>query len=77
MNSTGSRAVIPLQRNLAPADVPKDGTAYDVAIAVGILAASGQLPDLGRLADRLRERRGSAQRLARTQGTGKSRVDTC
>ena len=35
--------------NLAPADVPKDGTAYDVAIAVGILAASGQLPDLGRL----------------------------
>ncbi len=35
--------------NLAPADVPKDGTAYDVAIAVGILAASGQLPDLSRL----------------------------
>ena len=35
--------------NLAPADVPKDGTAYDVAIAVGILAASGQLPDLRRL----------------------------
>ena len=37
--------------NLAPADVPKDGTAYDVAIAVGILAASGQLPDLSRLDD--------------------------
>ena len=36
--------------NLAPADVPKDGTAYDVAIAVGILAASGQLPDPSRLA---------------------------
>ena len=36
--------------NLAPADVPKDGTAYDVAIAVGILAASGQLPDTSRLA---------------------------
>ncbi|HEX5578461.1 MAG TPA: magnesium chelatase domain-containing protein, partial [Candidatus Limnocylindria bacterium] len=35
--------------NLAPADVPKDGTAYDVAIAVGILAASGQLPDASRL----------------------------
>jgi magnesium chelatase family protein len=35
--------------NLAPADVPKDGTAYDVAIAVGILAASGQLPELSRL----------------------------
>jgi magnesium chelatase family protein len=37
--------------NLAPADIPKDGTAYDVAIAVGILAASGQLPELGLLAD--------------------------
>jgi magnesium chelatase family protein len=35
--------------NLAPADLPKDGTAYDVAIAVGILAASGQLPDDSRL----------------------------
>ena len=35
--------------NLAPADVPKDGTASDVAIAVGILAASGQLPDTTRL----------------------------
>ena len=34
----------------APADLPKDGTAYDVAIAVGILAASGQLPDARRLA---------------------------
>ncbi len=31
--------------NLSPADIPKDGTAYDLAIAVGILAASGQLPD--------------------------------
>ena len=36
--------------NLAPADLPKDGTAYDVAIAVGILAASGQLTDASRLA---------------------------
>jgi magnesium chelatase family protein len=35
--------------NLSPADLPKDGTAYDVAIAVGILAASGQLPDRSRL----------------------------
>ena len=35
----------PLKRitaNLAPADVPKGGTAFDLAIAVGILAASGQ-----------------------------------
>ena len=30
--------------NLAPADLPKEGTGYDLAIAVGILAASGQLP---------------------------------
>lgn len=30
--------------NLAPADLPKDGTGYDLAIAVGILAASAQLP---------------------------------
>ena len=37
--------------NLAPADLPKDGTAYDVAIAVGILAASGQLPDASRLSE--------------------------
>lgn len=37
--------------NLAPADLPKDGTAYDLAIAVGILAASGQLPDASRLAE--------------------------
>lgn len=29
--------------NLAPADLPKDGAAYDLPIAVGILIASGQL----------------------------------
>ena len=29
--------------NLSPADLPKDGTGYDLPIAVGILAASGQL----------------------------------
>jgi magnesium chelatase family protein len=29
--------------NLAPADLPKDGTGYDLAIAVAILGASGQL----------------------------------
>jgi magnesium chelatase family protein len=37
---------LPLRRitvNLAPADVPKRGSALDLAIAVGILAASGQL----------------------------------
>jgi len=30
--------------NLAPADLPKDGAAYDLPIAVGVLLASGQLP---------------------------------
>lgn len=36
----------PLQRitvNLAPADLRKEGTAYDLAIAAGVLAASGQV----------------------------------
>jgi len=37
--------------NLSPADLPKDGTGYDLPIAVGILAASGQL----RTVERLRE----------------------
>ena len=30
--------------NLAPADLPKEGGRFDLAIAVGILAASGQIP---------------------------------
>ena len=30
--------------SLAPADLPKDGARYDLAIALGILAASGQIP---------------------------------
>ncbi len=37
----------PLKRitvNLAPADVRKDGSAFDLPIAIGLLAASGQLP---------------------------------
>src|SRR6476620_7128009 len=29
--------------NLAPAELPKDGSHYDVAIAIAILVASGQL----------------------------------
>ena len=36
--------------NLAPADIKKEGSAYDLPIGLGILAASGQLP-----AQRLRE----------------------
>jgi magnesium chelatase family protein len=37
----------PLRRitvNLAPADIRKDGSAFDLPIALGVLAASGQLP---------------------------------
>lgn len=30
--------------NLAPADLPKEGSRFDLAIAIGILAASGQVP---------------------------------
>lgn len=30
--------------NLAPADVPKSGTAFDLAIAIGILTSSGMIP---------------------------------
>ncbi|MGE3578903.1 MAG: YifB family Mg chelatase-like AAA ATPase, partial [Vicinamibacterales bacterium] len=30
--------------NLSPADVPKAGTSFDLAIALGLLATSGQLP---------------------------------
>ena len=42
-----SGLVFPLRRitvNLAPADLKKEGPAYDLPIAVGILAASGQVP---------------------------------
>jgi magnesium chelatase family protein len=33
--------------SLAPADLPKEGGRYDLAVALGILAASGQLPAAG------------------------------
>ena len=42
-----SHLVFPARRitvNLAPADLPKEGGRYDLAIALGILAASGQIP---------------------------------
>jgi magnesium chelatase family protein len=43
-----SRFEFPARRitiNLAPADLPKEGGRFDLPIAIGILAASGQLPD--------------------------------
>ncbi|OQW91036.1 MAG: ATP-dependent protease, partial [Beggiatoa sp. IS2] len=42
-----SQLIFPLQRitiNLAPADLPKEGGRFDLAIALGILAASEQIP---------------------------------
>jgi len=42
-----SHLEFPLRRitiNLAPADLPKEGGRYDLPIALGILAASGQIP---------------------------------
>jgi magnesium chelatase family protein len=41
--------VFPMRRitvNLAPADLKKEGPAYDLPIATGILAASGQIPPM-------------------------------
>src|ERR1041385_6410739 len=41
---------VPLKKitvNLAPADVRKDGSAFDLPIAVGLLAAGEQIPDHG------------------------------
>lgn len=41
---------LPLKRitvNLAPADIRKDGSGLDLPIALGVLVASGQLPDAG------------------------------
>jgi len=41
-----SNLVFPPKRltlNLAPADLPKDGTAYDLAMAIAILTSSGQI----------------------------------
>ncbi|MFN6228146.1 MAG: magnesium chelatase domain-containing protein, partial [Bacteroidota bacterium] len=35
--------------NLAPADIRKSGTAFDLPIAIGILAASGQLKEVNLL----------------------------
>ena len=44
---THSRFVFPIKRitvNLAPADLPKEGGRFDLPIALGILAASDQIP---------------------------------
>ena len=37
--------------NLAPADLRKSGTAFDLPIALGIMAATGQVPENGKLSE--------------------------
>ncbi len=44
INSGFSFPVKRITVNLAPADIPKDGGRFDLPIALGILAASGQIP---------------------------------
>ena len=39
--------------NLAPADLRKSGTAFDLPMALGILIASEQVQDIGKLSDYL------------------------
>ena len=67
--------------NLAPADLPKESGRFDLPIALGILAASGQIPGK-RLADyefagelslsgELRPIRGALAMALQTAGTGK------
>ena len=57
--------------NLAPADLPKEGGRFDLAIALGILAASGQIP--GESVSGGKERDGTNGRSIPTRGT--RRVD--
>lgn len=70
--------------NLAPADLPKDGGRFDLPIALGILAASGQIPQqalegtefIGELAltGELRAVDGALPATLATSATGRSMV---
>ncbi|HEY0721867.1 MAG TPA: YifB family Mg chelatase-like AAA ATPase [Gammaproteobacteria bacterium] len=70
--------------NLAPADLPKEGGRFDLPIALGILAASGQLPKdtLGRyefagelaLSGELRPVRGVLPMAMQTRNAGRTLV---
>ena len=57
--------------NLAPGDVRKEGTAFDLPIALGYLAATGQLDPRPRLPSRLRDRARAGDGKA-TKGRGGS-----
>ena len=67
----------PLKRitvNLAPADIRKEGSAFDLPIALGILAATEQVAGVGggrRLDRRLRPGGRSVERRQRDNETGK------
>ena len=80
-----SRFEFPARRitiNLAPADLPKDGGRFDLPIAIGILAASGQIDNeqlsqyefLGELAltGELRPIRGALSAALKTRLTGRA-----
>jgi magnesium chelatase family protein len=70
--------------NLAPADLPKEGGRYDLAIALGILAAAGEIPDkllsqhefIGELAlsGELRPIRGILSGAIQTQNANKTLI---
>jgi magnesium chelatase family protein len=70
--------------NLAPAELPKEGGRFDLPIALGILAASGQIPskDLDRyefagelsLSGELRPVRGALSMSLRSAGSGRTFV---
>jgi magnesium chelatase family protein len=82
-----SRFEFPARRitiNLAPADLPKEGARFDLPIALGILAASGQIPAaaleryefIGELAltGELRPVRGTLPVALAVRGSGRSLV---
>ena len=70
--------------SLAPADLPKEGARFDLPIAVGVLAASGQVPDddlgdwefLGELSltGRLRAVKGALPAILRAREQGRKLV---
>lgn len=82
-----ARFFFPAQRitvNLAPAELPKEGARYDLPIAIGILAASGQLPNSGlenyefvgelALSGELRPIRGALPIAIATRGAGRQLI---
>ena len=50
--------------NLAPADVPKESGRFDLPIALGVLAATGELPQAPPVNARIRRRTGADRRVA-------------